>query len=355
MKKLFKFIFKQIIKCFIIFFVSSLCFYCCSHVKAFADYAHDSGITFNYGTTEGFHVSSTVVVPDNALYLRINDITANFTIDRLQYSYGSMVNTGSYSSTVNITNGSEIDVSAYQGQNFRIRVWSARGSSYNSSIISSSDISFVFAGSDPDLGTASYEQRYNTDYVYSSSFTQSLTERVIFCHWYPDDLFPNMNSIEVNASTVGNNQLQFRIGYISNGVRIGSSAWFDSGFKMPISDQVEYDYLSIGLRLPDPDDPTGFYDLQVSELDMCNITVGYRTKVYMSLEPAEEIPLTTQDFSIEVPTIDFNDLDTANINGFDDYITIIAQSTSGLLSASGILPFAIFLFVLSVIFFFLVG
>ena len=345
MKKFLKFILKQFIKCFVLFFVSSLCFYCCTRTTAHADYTRQEVINVSgspYKASDWIDVSnaSSITVDSyNASTQNLNNFT--YAIDNgIAFSY-------------NFSIGTPIDTTNINSIRFRVAF--VQSGSVKPSDVTSLNITINYIGSDPDIGTASYEQRYNTDYIYSDSFTRSLTERVIFTRWYPDDLFPNMNSIEVNGSTVGNDQLQFRISYISNGVIIGSSAWFDSGFKMPISDQVEYDYLSIALRLPDENDSTGLYDLQPSELDLCVVTVGYRTKVYMSLEPADEIPLTTQDFSIEVPTIDYDELDTANINGFDDYITVIAQATSGLLSASGIMPFAIFLFVLSVIFFFLVG
>lgn len=341
MKKLIKFILKQFIKCLIFFFVSSFCFYCCTRKTAYADYQrvieyNSADITVSGGIyyyTPYFTASST-----GETYVSLSLSSGSNPSSRWESSDGGVTPSVSFSSVNQLS----------AGKQYRLRMTNAPN-------VTGVTITMNYSGNDPDIGTASYEQRYNTDYIYSGSFTRSLTERVIFTRWYPDDLYPNMNSIEVNGSTVGNDQLQFRISYFSNGVIIGSSAWFDSGFKMPISDQVEYDYLSIGLRLPDENDPTGLYDLQPSELDLCVVTVGYRTKVYMSLEPADEIPLTTQDYSIEVPTIDYNDLDTANINGFDDYITVIAQATSGLLSASGIMPFAIFLFVLSVIFFFLVG
>lgn len=353
MKKLLKFILKQVIKCIVFFVVSTFIFYACTKVKtAYADYYRS---TVYSGSDLTLSSNNTIVRTPTIAYDTSSTGYIVISVDPKPQNTNTvyaLYSSGGNTRKLYFTPDEPLDISSIYSIPTYIRI---SGVASEISAITSITYSVVYPGSDPDIGTASYEQRYNTDYLYSGSFTRSLTERVIFARWYPDDLFPNMNSIEVNGSTVGNNQLQFRISYISNGVIIGSSAWFDSGFKMPISDQVEYDYLSIGLRLPDENDPTGFYDLQPSELDLCVVTVGYRTKVYMSLEPADQIPLTTQDFSIEVPTIDYDDLDTANINGFDDYITVIAQATSGLLSASGIMPFVIFLFVLSVIFFFLVG
>lgn len=354
MKKIIKFILKQFIKCFIFIFVSAICFYCCSHVKAFADYTRDSGITFNYGTTEGFHVSNIILVPENALYLRINDITANLSIDRLQYSYGSQIYTGSYSSTVTISNGSEIDVSAYNGQNFRIRVWSARGNSVNNSIISSSDISFVFSGSDPDLGVKSQEQRYNTTTFYSADFTKSNSLPLIYSgSLFLSDFTPNgnCNSVQVDASTVGGDQLEWRLNLGQSGID-GQTAWLPIGFKMPL--QVnQFDEHSIQLRMKDPDDPTQYYDLDPSELSICSVTYGYMTDVYFSLPPGEEQNVDTTDFGLQVPTMDYSAGDAAQVDGLAQYILAVGECTSAIISFSGMSAFIMLALVITVAYFFL--
>lgn len=273
---------------------------------AYADYYRDSGFTFNYGTQEGFHVSGIVTVPDNAIYLQVNSITPS-DITRLQYAHGNQVNTGSYSSPITISGGTQIDVSQLQGEQFRVRVWKPQGTGVAQSTMTDSDIVWILPGSDPDLGVKSQEQRYNTTTFYSADFTKSNSLPLIYTgSLYLSDFTPNgnCNSIQVDASTVGGDQLEWRLNLGQSGID-GQTAWLPIGFKMPI--QVnQFSEHSIQLRMPDPDNPGQYYDLQPSELSMCSVTYGYMADVYMSLQPGEYQELPT----VEMPTMPNYELPT---------------------------------------------
>lgn len=198
----------------------------------------------------------------------------------------ALYSSASNTRTTYFTPDTPIDISQWwNNRNLYIRI-----SSTSQDILSVQSITYniIYSGSDPDLGVKSQEQRYNTNTLYSADFTQSNSLPLIYSgSLFLSDFTPNgnCNSIQVDASTVGGNQLEWRLNLGQSGID-GQSAWVPIGFKLPI--QVgAFDEHSIQLRMKDPNDPTQYYQLQPSELSMCSVTYGYMTDVYLSLPPAE--------------------------------------------------------------------
>lgn len=218
----------------------------------------------------------------------------------------ALYSSGSNTRTTYFTPDTPLDISQWWNtRNLYIRI-----SSTSQDILSVQSITYniIYSGSDPDLGVKSQEQRYNTNTLYSADFTQSNSLPLIYSgSLFLSDFTPqgNCNSIQVDASTVGGDQLEWRLNLGQSGID-GQTAWLPIGFKMPI-EVGAFDEHSIQLRMRDPDDPTQYYQLQPSELSMCSVTYGYMTDVYLSLPPAEYQTLPTQ----EMPTFESYTVPTA--------------------------------------------
>lgn len=346
MKKLLKFILKQFIKCFIFIFVSAICFYCCSHVKAYANYTRTITVDFpaNSNRTDIIDISGAIsIIPIDYTFSSVNGP------NEFKYSFQS----GSYPSfSNNFTLNTPISVDS--NTIIRFRCQRVVNGSVQSITMTTFTYQLVLPGSDPDLGVKSQEQRYNTTTFYSSDFTKSNSLPLIYTgSLFLSDFTPNgnCNSVQVDASTVGGDQLEWRLNLGQSGID-GQTAWLPIGFKMPL--QVnQFDEHSIQLRMKDPDNPDQYYNLDPSELSICSVTYGYMTDVYFSLPPGEEQEVDTTDFGIEVPTMDFSGGEVAQVDGLTTYISTIGNITLSILNFSGLNAFVIFMVVVTAVFFFI--
>ena len=333
MKKLLKFILKQFIKCFIFLFVSAICFYCCSHVKAHADYTRTITVDFpaNSNRTDIIDISGAIsIIPIDYTYSSANGP------NEFKYSFQS----GSYPTGSNTI--------------IRFRCQRVINGSVQSITMTTFTYQLVLPGSDPDLGVKSQEQRYNTTTFYSADFTKSNSLPLIYTgSLFLSDFTPNgnCNSIQVDASTVGGDQLEWRINLGQSGID-GQTAWLPIGFKMPI-EIGQFDEHSIQLRMIDPNDPTQFYNLDPSELSLCSVTYGYMTDVYFALQPGEEQDVDTTDFGLQVPTMDYSAGDAAQVDGLASYILAIGECTTAIINFSGMSAFIMLMLIITVAYFFI--
>ena len=266
---------------------------------AYADYTRTITVDFssNSNTTDSIDISGAIsITPLDYTYSSANPPNT------FKYSFQS----GSYPSySDNFALNTPIQV----GSNSIIRFRFSRviNGSVQSLAMNTFTYMLTLPGSDPDLGVKSQEQRYNTNTLYSADFTQSNSLPLIYTgSLFLSDFTPdgNCNSVQVDASTVGGDQLEWRLNLGQSGID-GQTAWLPIGFKMPI--QVgQFDEHSIQLRMPDPDNPGQYYNLQPSELSLCSVTYGYMTDVYMNLQPGEYQELPTE----ELPTMPDYELPT---------------------------------------------
>lgn len=275
----------------------------CPILTAKADYSVPVDLGFETGVNMGFHYIQPVTVPDGALYLRVNSIIADNMLDRYQLS---TTNVG-YTSATNISAYPvDIDMTNYQGSTLYARFFHHQGTGVGNSIISSYDAEWVFPGDAPDNTNVMSEDKQITQYVYD--FTQDISFPAHdFFHFYLDgdlaDIADKVYAIEVRGSTVGGNQLSWRLSYAYNGYINTTGAWIDPGSgwfsgKLPLDRSHPYDYWSIGLRLLN-DDGTEYTPLLPSEIEYVAVTLHYKETVYLQIPPGEYQTLPTT----EMPTL----------------------------------------------------
>lgn len=252
----------------------------------------------------------------------IIDISGAISITPLQYSYSSAnpPNTFKYSfqsgTYPSYSNDFAMNTPIQVDSNSIIRFRFSRVVNGSVQALTMDDFTYMltFPGSDPDQGQTATEQRYNNQTFYSADFTKSNSLPLIYTgSLFLSDFTPNgnCNSIQVDASTVGGDQLEWRLNLGQSGID-GQSAWLPIGFKLPIQIGA-FDEHSIQLRMKDPDNPGQYYDLQPSELSMCTVSYGYSVDIYLGIPPGEYQELPTQ----EMPTINNYELPTMpDISGY---------------------------------------
>lgn len=262
---------------------------------AYADYTRQIELTsITYGRNIAY--SDYFIIPSDCNGDVTITINGSYTSAELQRSGGLRVST---------VTGERQTIPNYPQNPYRIAI---SKSDMVSGDIQNITVDYYINGSDPDLGVKSQEQRYNTTTFYSADFTQSTSLPLIYTgSLFLSDFTPNgnCNSIQVDASTVGGDRLEWRLNLGQSGID-GQTAWLPIGFKMPI--QVgQFEEHSIQLRMEDPDNPGQYYNLQPSELSLCSVTYGYMSDVYMSLQPGEYQELPTQEMptmpNYELPTM----------------------------------------------------
>lgn len=271
--------------------------------SAYADYQR----TYDYQLTSNPYKVSDWIDTDGAISCTVNSYQGTQHYNNFTYGVDGV---NSFSRNYQI--GVPFDVSTFSS--IRLRLAYVRSGSVVSSDATSVNVTFTYPGSDPDQGVNATEQRYNNQTFYSADFTKSNSLPLIYTgSLFLSDFTPNgnCNSIQVDASTVGGDQLEWRLNLGQSGID-GQSAWLPIGFKLPIQIGA-FDEHSIQLRMEDPDNPGQYYDLQSSELSMCTVSYGYTVDVYLGIPPGEYQELPTQ----EMPTVNNYELPTMpDISGY---------------------------------------
>ena len=189
-------------------------------------------------------------------------------------------------------------------------------------------LSWLYSGDPPDNNNYATEQRYYSVNWYSGQFTKSNSLPLIYSVEHTLDEFTpegQCNSIQVDASTVGGDKLEWRLNLGQSGID-GQTAWLPIGFKMPV-ETGSFDLHSVQLRMQDPTDPTQYYPLDPSELSLCVVTYGYTSDVVMQLPHSDyqELPTGSGFEEIQTPTApNFDDLVDDPLTVFD-YLGIPLQ------------------------------
>lgn len=193
----------------------------------------------------------------------------------------------------------KLDLTTFAGQSVYVYCyyWTNR---INTSIINDVQVAWEYAGNPPDNNNYATEQRYYSVNWGSSQFTKSNSLPLIYSVEHTLDEFTpegQCNSIQVDASTVGGDALEWRLNLGQSGVD-GQTAWLPIGYKMPV-EVGSFDLHSVQLRMKDPSDPTQYYPLDPSELSLCTVTYGYTADVVLQLPHGEYQELPT----VEMPTV----------------------------------------------------
>lgn len=299
---------------------------------AHADYSR----TYDFSVSGSLYKRTGFINTDGAISCTVNSYQGTQNLNNFTFAWDGLNSYGN-----RFTIGTPIDLSGHTSIDFRFaRVISG---SVSSSDVTSCNVTFIYPGSDPEQGVNATEQRYNNQTFYSANFTKSNSLPLIYTQsLFLSDFTPDgkCNSVQVDASTVGGDQLEWRLNFGQSGID-GQSAWLPIGFRLPV--QVgAFDEHSIQLRMRDPDNPDQFYDLQPSELSMCTVSYGYTANVYMGIPPGEyqELPTT------EMPTVGEYQLPT--MPNVDEYVsTPVSLLTTVFNWLSGLPHFAVLLGVLA--------
>lgn len=351
--KILKVIFKSFFKVLLTFFILLILLFIIRPINAKADYSIP--FSTNWTAYLNFWRSDLITVPDDSISLYFT------TLDTTPVWNWAKVGTSSSGTAtavdVQIVDN-RLDLSSYANQDVYVYCYSWYYNRVQPSVINDVSVAWEYSGSEPVQSSQMLEQRYHSVNWGSDQFTKSNSLPLIYSVQHElSDFIPFgatiCNSIQVDASTVGGDQLEWRLNLGNSGID-GQTAWLPIGFRMPVeADSI--DIHSVQLRMKDPSDPTQYYPLDPSELSLCTVTYGYLEKVYIGLPPGEEVPLTTEDFEIEVPTVDFSEMDTAKIDGYQEYISLLGRIVNDIFSISGLSVVILFLLIFTFIYFLLTG
>lgn len=246
--------------------------------------------------------SDLLTVPEDAIALHFTVLDTNGVWNWAKI--GTNSNSVANASDVEIIDN-RLDLTAFAGQSVYVYCyyWTNR---VNTSVINDVQVAWEYAGNPPDSNNYATEQRYYSVNWGSSQFTKSNSLPLIYSVEHTLDEFTpdgQCNSIQVDASTVGGDSLEWRLNLGKSGID-GQTAWLPIGYKMPV-EVGSFDLHSVQLRMIDPSDSTQYYPLDPSELSLCTVTYGYVSDVVLQLPHSDyqELPTGSGYEEIQAPTV----------------------------------------------------
>jgi len=271
-------------------------------INAYADYTVP--ISTNWSPNRFFWRTDELTVPNDALSLVFTALDTSPHAWRYA-RFGTGANAPG-NTTLSIVDN-RVDLSAYAGQSgYLFCYYGTNPNNFEYTTINDVSIAWEYAGNPPDNNNYATEQRYYSVNWGSSQFTKSNSLPLIYSVEHTLDEFTpdgQCNSIQVDASTVGGDALEWRLNLGQSGID-GQTAWLPIGYKMPV-EVGSFDLHSVQLRMKDPADPTQYYPLDPSELSLCTVTYGYTSDVVLQLPHGDyqQVPTGSGYEEIQPPTV----------------------------------------------------